>query len=132
MDEGVSQTPRSFSKIYEDCCPFYLSIGMTADEYWNGDNELPKYYREAYRMKQEQENHVAWLYGMYVYDATMSALSHLSPNKNEHKNYAEKPYSFKPADVKKDEEAKKIEARARAEVWMKAWVSATRKKFKDK
>ncbi len=105
---------------------------MTADEYWDGDNALPKYYREAYRMKQEQVNHEAWFYGMYVYDALVSAMSHLSSKKSDHKSYAEKPYSFKPEDIKKDNEAKKIEAEARAEVWMKTWVSATQKMFKDK
>lgn len=100
---------------------------MTAEEYWDGDNDLPKYYREAYKLKQEQLNHEAWLYGLYVYDAVSSVMSHLNKNKSDHKSYAEKPYDFTP----KGEEERVIEAKAQAEVWLKSWVAATQKKFKE-
>lgn len=76
-------------------------------------------------MKQENVNREAWLHGLYVYDAVISAMSHLSKNKSDHKNYAEKPYDFTP---QKDEE-KVVEAQAQAEVWLKSWVSATQKMF---
>ena len=128
MDKGVKpQIPRSYSQVYAECFPFYLSIGMTAEEYWDGDNDLPKYYREAYKLKQEQLNHEAWLYGLYVYDAVSSVMSHLNKNKSDHKSYAEKPYDFTP----KGEEERVIEAKAQAEVWLKSWVAATQKKFKE-
>lgn len=131
MDEGVNQpSPRNYSEIFESCFPFYLSIGMSATEYWEGDNDLPRQYRKAEKMRQEQINHNAWLHGLYVYDAIMSGLSHLSSKKNEHHSYAEKPYSFTPS--KKEEEQKKEEAKAQAEVWMKTWVSATQKMFEKK
>ena len=130
MDEGINRPPQSYSKIFEECCPFYLSIGMSSAEYWDGDNELPRYYRKAYKMKQEQMNHEAWLKGLYVYDAVVSAMSHLSQNKSSHKNYAAKPYSFTQEDVEKENEQKVVEAKAQAEVWMKSWVSATQKMFK--
>jgi hypothetical protein len=132
VDDGLKQSPRSYAKIIEDCCPFYLSIGMTSDEYWNGDSKLPKYYRESHKMKQEQKNHEAWLNGLYVYDALVSAMSHLSSKKSEHRNYADKPYSFNSENIEKDKEAKKLEAEAQAEVWLKSWVAATQKMFKDK
>ena len=131
MDEGVKpQTPRKYSQIFEDCFPFYLSIGMSSAEYWDGDNMLPKYYRQAEKMRQEQTNHNAWLHGLYVYDAVTSAMTHLSSKKSDHKSYAEKPYSFTPQTEEITEE-KRIEAEAQAEVWLKSWVSATQKMFKE-
>ena len=133
MDDGLTrpQSTRSYSEIFEECCPFYISIGMSYAEYWRGDNDAPRHYREAYRKKQEQVNHEAWLHGLYVYDALMSALSHMNQNKSTHSKYAEKPYSFTPDEIEKDNENKVIEAQAQAEVWMKSWVSATQKMFKN-
>lgn len=127
MDEGItSESTKSYSQIFEECFPFYLSIGMTSTEYWEGDNDLPKAYRKAFKLRQENKNYEAWLNGMYVYDAVVSAMSHLNENKSKHKNYAEKPYDFTPQ--KKEEEVE--EAQAQAEVWLKSWVSATQKMFK--
>lgn len=128
MDEGVKhQSPRSYSEIFEECCPFYISIGMSASEYWEGDNDYPKQYRKAEKMRQEQVNYEAWLHGLYVYDAIMSGLSHVNKNKSDHKNYAEKPYDFTP----KVKEENKVESEAQAEAWLKSWVSATQKMFKE-
>lgn len=104
---------------------------MSSEEYWNGDAELPKAYRKAFKMKQENVNHEAWLHGLYVYDAVVSAMTRLSDKKSSHKDYATKPYSFTREDVEKEKEEKKIEAEAQAEVWMKSWVSATQGMFKN-
>lgn len=126
--EHVSEAPRSLSDIFDKCFPFYLSIGMSSAEYWDGDPDLVKGFREAYRMRQENLNHEAWLHGLYVYDAVMSALSHLNTKKSSHKDYAEQPYSFK----KKSKEEEKVEAEAQAEVWMRNWVTAAQQKFEKK
>lgn len=128
MDEGITNRSRkSYSQIFDECFPFYLSIGMSSAEYWDGDNSLPRYFRKAFEMRQENVNHEAWLYGLYVYDAVTSAMSRLSKNKSDHKCYADKPYDFTP---KKEENVE--EAQAQAEVWLKSWVSATQKMFKNK
>jgi hypothetical protein len=132
LDEGITCPLQSYSQIFEECFPFYLSIGMSSAEYWDGDNELPRYYRKAYKMKQEQMNHEAWLNGLYVYDAVVSAMTHLNQNKSSHKSYAPEPYSFTKEDIERENEQKVAEAEARAEVWMKSWVSATQGMFKNK
>ena len=133
MGETVDSPPprktRECTHIFDECFPFYLSIGMSAREYWEGDASLPRYFRRAFKMRQERENEKAWLYGMYVYDATISALTHLSTNKRDHKSYAVKPYSFTPEEVEEEREEKVIEAQAQAEVWMKSWAAATQKQF---
>lgn len=135
MGESLGSHPtekKTYSEIFYEWFPFYLSIGMSSAEYWEGDPSLPQYYRKAFKMRQEQENRNAWLHGLYVYDATISALTHLNTDKSKHKAYAEKPYSFTPEAVEKDKEQKVVEEQAKAEVWMRQWASATRKMFKDK
>lgn len=42
---------------------------MTYDEYWNGDNEAPKFYRTAHKLRIEEYNTKAWLCGLYTYRA---------------------------------------------------------------
>lgn len=128
MDGDDLKPRKKYSEIFEELCPFYMSIGMSYAEYWDGDSDIPKYSREAFKMRQENVNHEAWLHGLYVYDAVMSAMSHMNDNKSKHKNYAERPYDFTP----KKQEVKVEEAQAQAEVWLKSWVSATQKMFKDK
>lgn len=46
---------------------------MTYDQFWNEDVELVKFYREAFRLKQQQENQRLWIQGMYVYEAILDA-----------------------------------------------------------
>lgn len=136
MDDGLTvaepRKRRTASEIFDECFPFYLSIGMSSAEYWDGDPSLPRYFRKAFEMRQKRENELAWLHGLYVYDATVSALTHMNPNKRSHKNYADKPYSSTPEETKKEDKSKVIEAQAQAEVWMKSWAAATQKMFKNK
>ena len=125
LKEEAPKPRKRCSEIFEECCSFYMSIGMSYDLYWDGDNAAPHHFLKAFKMRQENKNHEAWLHGLYVYDAVISAMTHLSDKKSNHKNYAEKPYDFTP----RKEEEKVEEAQAQAEVWLKSWVSATQKMF---
>ena len=49
--------------------PFYLSIGMTFEQYWYEDCLLAKYYRKAHELKQKRRNQELWLQGAYFYEA---------------------------------------------------------------
>lgn len=42
---------------------------MTYDEYWRMDCTLVKDYRRAYEYRQEYDNSLLWLQGLYVYRA---------------------------------------------------------------
>ena len=55
--------------------PYYLTMGMTSDEYWNGDVWLVKAYRESWKQREENDNMLAWLQGYYTYHAVGTALS---------------------------------------------------------
>lgn len=66
-------TPFSYSEYIKSYCSFYMSIGMSYEEYWHGDNDAPQYYYKAYKLKKRMENERLWLQGLYNYNALVSA-----------------------------------------------------------
>lgn len=69
--DNRSASPFPYTEIFNKKFPYYLSIGMTAEQYWEQDPMLVKYYREAEEIRKERMNQEAWLQGMYIYDALM-------------------------------------------------------------
>ena len=77
-------------------------MGMTAHEYWEEDCTLVVGYRKAYEIKQDEVNRVAWLNGLYVYNAVMVALNNgFSNHKSE---YPKLPFGTEEKRQKKHEE----------------------------
>jgi len=69
---GLSDEPSqtiSIADQFNRVLPYYISIGMPTDEFWNGDVELVKAYRKAWEYKQQQWNIQAYLNGVYTYQA---------------------------------------------------------------
>ena len=112
-----------YLQLLRDNFPYYLSLGMTYDQYWNADPYLTRYYRKAHEMKFEQENQMMWIQGMYICDAINTVVYNVWC-RGEHgkiRNYAEKPYEF---NVQKSQEERVEEAQAQAEVWMSNLVNS--------
>ena len=119
--------PKSYTEIFEECFSFYLAIGMSSAEYWEGDPKLAQYYRKAYQIKQEEINNNAWLQGMYIYDAVSTALHNalrgFGKNKPPAKDYAKKPYEFKNKVKTEAEKAKEVQReQEKAAAWMENFV----------
>ena len=115
------------TEIFEECFPFYLAIGMSYAEYWEGDPKLAQYYREAYQIKQDEINNNAWLQGMYIYDAVSTALHNalrgMGKQKPPAKDYAKQPYEFKNKVKTEAEKAKEVEIeQEKAAAWMENFV----------
>ena len=70
--EEEDPPPISYTKIFREQFPYYLHLGMSYKEYWEMDCELVRAYRKAYEYKQEYDNSLLWLQGLYIYNA-MSA-----------------------------------------------------------
>lgn len=86
-----------------------MSIGMTYNEFWHEDVWLVKYYREADELRLKRQNHLAWLQGMYVYEA----LYDVSPlfrftmkGKVKAEPYVKEPYPITEDELKEREEKK--------------------------
>ena len=103
-------TPKSVVEIFDDQCAYYISIGMTYTEYWDGDAMMPRFYRKAEELKQKRENYNAWLQGAYVYEA----IKDLAPSINAFSKGHSKPYRdtvipITPTEIREHEEKKKKE-----------------------
>ena len=96
----------SYTEQFYQQLPFYLSIGMTWDQYWNEDCTLVKYYREAYRLRLKERNNELWLQGLYFYHALCDA-SPLFRFSN--KPQKAEPYLNEPIAVTQDEVEKRRE-----------------------
>ena len=125
--ESKESAPLSYNELFETLCPEYMAMGMTYDEYWNGDNLLPKYYRKAEEIKQRKKNHEFWLQGMYVYEAILDA----SPVYREFaKNARPLPYPTEPYPLSKKEKEEQQERKEKFEMEkIKASMSAWMKKI---
>lgn len=71
----LEPNPIKYKKVFFNNLQDYLAIGMTSDEYWNGDSQLVKSYRNAWKIKSKHENYSAWLNGLYVSEAINSSIS---------------------------------------------------------
>lgn len=67
--EGSSPSPLLFTDVFVKAFPFYLSYGMSYDEFWYGDAELARYYKQAHDIQMEEQNLLAYLQGVYVKSA---------------------------------------------------------------
>lgn len=107
IEEKRKPAQLSLGEIFEQNCPFYLSIGMTPNEYWNGDPKLVRYYREAYKIKRDRKNYEMFLQGAYFYDALClaSPILHYSAKKGTKPHpYLEYPYPLSEEQKQQQEE----------------------------
>lgn len=123
----------TYAEIFDKHFPFYLSIGMTAHQYWDEDVSLVKAYREAYKMKRREENFSLWLQGRYFYDALCCAsplFRSFSKGKIKPIDYTAKPYDLFSEDRIKSEEEKEKKQQEKLMRGMKAWMLNVNQKFK--
>ena len=127
LGESDPTQVKTHTEAFEECFPFYLAIGMSYAEYWEGDPKLAQYYRKAYHIKQEEINNNAWLQGMYIYDAVSTALYNalrgMGKTKPPVKDYAKQPYEFKNKVKSEAEKAKEVQIeQEKAAAWMENFV----------
>lgn len=135
----ASPSNKSFTEIFYEAFPFYLSIGMTYDLYWNGDCALVKYYRKAFEMQLERENYRAnynaWLQGAYIYDALCAVspiLQAFAKRGTKPTPYHKEPYPMKKemAETETDKPKQDIQA-LNASARFSAFAVQFNKKFKE-
>jgi hypothetical protein len=116
LDGEKGLTIQSYGDAFEQLCPYYMSIGMTYDEVWNGDVSMVKAYRKANELRDKRRNQELWLQGMYFYEALCDAspLFRFSMKSGTIKPepYVKEPYPITEAEVREREER---EARVKQE-----------------
>ena len=124
----------SLTKLFEHECPYYMSYGMSFDEYWNKDAYLVKFYRDAYKLKIRYDDVFMWKQGMYIYEALcdVSPILHaFSKSGAKPLPYRTKPMYEEIRDMKTEKE-KQIEIeneRLKARIFFENWAKATAKHF---
>lgn len=115
-------------------CGYYLSIGMSYEQYWDGEADLCRYYREAHDRRLREQNAMAWRQGAYIYQALLCAypLYNALCKKKEAYPY---PDEVIPIDHRQAEELREEKARRQMEEnrkKMQQLAEALNAKFKKK
>lgn len=86
-----------------------MAMGMSYEQYWDGDTKAHRAFREAKRLQLVEQNRMAWVQGMYVYEA----IANLSPALKAFAKGKAKPYPKEPYDLFEDEHKKREERKQR-------------------
>jgi hypothetical protein len=137
-EESEHQKVRSplstYTEQFNEVFPYYLSIGMTYEQFWEEDPILCKYYREAEELRNEKKNQELWLQGMYIYEAIadLSPILHAFAKKGtKAQPYPDAPYPI----TKKQRERIRLEKEKqtfdKGMKFMEALTQQTNAKFKE-
>lgn len=127
-------SPLCYDKTFDEYCAYYMSIGMSYDDYWDGDCCKAKYYREMDKLIKKRRNEELWLQGLYIYNILINVSPVFNPLSTRKKPY---PYFDIPIPISSDESKaaeqirnqKKLENGKEA---MRAMMIALNKQFTDK
>lgn len=103
-----------------------MSMGMTPEQFWDGDYEYAKHYKKAFELRRELENEAMWIQGMYFCDAVLHALH------GRKAKYPLEPYSLKTEISKKREEAKQEQNERKVVDYMMTFTEQFNKRFAQK
>ena len=116
-DKPQQTSPTPYGDIFDELFPHYLLMGMTPEQYWDGESSLKPAYRKAYQMRMENEQRLAdrnnWYMGQYLISVLQSVpllVGGLNVKPTTRlPEYPEKPFFEKFDAQRKEEDRKKKE-----------------------
>lgn len=131
MEGNQGLTFQSYGEIFEQLCPYYMSIGMSYEEFWNGDVNAVKAYRKADELRYKRRNQELWLQGMYFYEALCDAspLFRFSTKPVKAEPYIKEPFPITADEVREREERKMREEEERFKAEFAAYVERLQAKM---
>lgn len=134
---GVTATAplKTYTEKFNELFPYYLSLGMTEEQYWDRDCLLVKAFRKAEELKTDRKNQEMWLQGAYIYEALcrVSPILHAFAKKGTKPvPYLAEPFAIneKQAEYKEEEKAKKTFDKGKT--LMEGFMAMHNKKFEGK
>ena len=119
----------SLTEVFTRALPNYLAFGMSYEQFWDGDVSAHRAFREAHKIRLRERNQMAWLQGMYIYEAIADLAPALKAfAKGRARPYAKEPYPLFEEDRERSEEEKQRERYER----MRDKVAAFAKAFNEK
>ena len=116
-EESEQTGPKSYGDIFDELFPHYLLMGMTPEQYWDGESWLKPAFRKAYSLRIENEQRLAdrnnWYMGQYMI-SVLQAVPLLVGGLNVKSstklpNYPDKPFFEKFEDQRNEDKRKKRE-----------------------
>ena len=137
--EGSERKVRSpfltYTEQFYEVFPYYLSIGMTAEQFWDGDPTLTKYYRRADEIRNDRKNQELWLQGLYFYEALCDVapiLQAMAKKGTKARPYPEKPYSISERQRRLEKEEQERRVADKGRMFMERLMQQNNAKFKGK
>lgn len=127
MEGSVGKpSTKSYTEIFNEAFPYYLSIGMSYELYWHGEPNLVKAYREADELRVDRMNYEAWLQGLYVYQAVGALYPVFNPFSKQKKaeEYLKEPIVI----TERARNQKAMEEGDKMANFLKAWADALKDK----
>lgn len=124
----------TYTEQFYEVFPYYLALGMTYEQFWDGDPMLCKYYREAEEIRNEKKNQELWLQGMYFYEALcdVSPVLHAFAKKGAKPSpYPESPYAITKTQRDRQKREKERLAFEKGKKFMEALTQQVNGKFKE-
>ena len=125
----------SYTAKFYEVFPYYLSIGMSPEQYWDGDSTLVRYYRKADEIKRTRRNQELWLQGMYIYEALcdVSPVLNAFAKKGTKPNpYTDHPYPISTKDIDAEKKLREQRERDKAKRYMEAQMAKLNKRFESR
>lgn len=109
-----------------------MVMGMTYDQYWEGDPYMAVAYRKAYRLRRESENESLWLQGLYVFDAFSAVLENAFAKRGAaRQTYLERPIDLFPL-TEQEKKLREAQEREKMQKAMENMISKQRQRKKTK
>lgn len=134
VNEGSEQSVHSpfltYTEQFYEMLPFYLSIGMTYEQFWEGDPALTTYYRHANELKIERKNQELWLQGLYIYEALCDVapiMNAMAKKGTKPRPYPGQPYAVTEKQRKREAEEKERKVAEKGRRMLEMFMRKSRK-----
>ena len=132
-DNPKQTSPTPYGDMFDEALPHYLAMGMTWDEYWDGEYGMKKACRKAYRIRIENEQRIAdrnnWYMGQYMINVLQAVPLFVAGFNTKGVNmpdYPDKPY-YERFDEQKKEETRKQHEEDQSKLAMAMFQAMTAK-----
>lgn len=107
-NEVSSETPKTYTEIFEEVFPYYLAIGMSYEQFWYRDPQMVRAYRRADEIRRRKMNEEQWLAGMYTADALRATVGNMFSKGNKY-NYPAEPRPITRSEIEARKERERQE-----------------------
>ena len=132
-DNPKQTSPTPYGDMFDEALPHYLAMGMTWDEFWDGEYGMKKAFRKAYRIRIENEQRIAdrnnWYMGQYMINVLQAVPLFVAGFNTKGVNlpdYPDKPY-YERFDEQKKEETRKQHEEDQSKLAMAMFQAMTAK-----